>query len=254
MTPLITKLLPINKITNIAIESTNISNSNIKNLELEKETKLKDLEKLKKLKSSKGEIISPFDGIVNKIRIDLGGITSKEAILILEDLTSESQLEIDTDVNNKNSISIGDVVSVNGITEEQKNLTYDEATISSINEDIENNILKVIVDLKNSDFEYGSIATMTKTIQSETYMDCIPVSALREENNNYFILIVDEQDSILGREKVAKKVYVTVEDKNNEFAALKEGTLSSDTKIIISSSKNIIDGSRIKFEEDTYSN
>ena len=55
---------------------------------------------------------------------------------------------------------------------------------------------------------------------------------------------------MLGNEKVAKKYEVQVEKKDNEFAALKDGTLSRNEQVIIKSNKIIEDGDRVRLENE----
>ena len=54
----------------------------------------------------------------------------------------------------------------------------------------------------------------------------------------------------LGEVLVARKTYVNVKDKNSSTAALENGDLSSDQKIVTSSDREISSGSRIRLLEE----
>ena len=86
-------------------------------------------------------------------------------------------------------------------------------------------------------------------VQIETskkmYSGCIPLEALhQEEGNQYYVYTTDEKKTILGTEVIARRVDVTVEYKGDRYAAVKG--LSVNQNIILSSSKQISDGGRIK--------
>lgn len=77
------------------------------------------------------------------------------------------------------------------------------------------------------------------------YSGCIPLEALhQEEGNQYYVYTTDEKKTILGTEVIARRVDVTVEYKGDRYAAVKG--LSVNQNIILSSSKQISDGGRIK--------
>ena len=48
---------------------------------------------------------------------------------------------------------------------------------------------------------------------------------------------------------MARKVEVTVRDKNNSYAALEEGSLSSEQQVIISTDREISEGSPVRLQE-----
>ena len=50
--------------------------------------------------------------------------------------------------------------------------------------------------------------------------------------------------------KFWKKYEVQIEKKDNEFAALKEGTFSRGEQVIISSNKTVEDGDRVRLENE----
>ena len=65
--------------------------------------------------------------------------------------------------------------------------------------------------------------------------------------NQYFIYVMEEQDTVFGMELVAREVPVTVLDKNEQYVAVEE-VISGE--VIVSSDKDIADGSRVKIEEE----
>lgn len=57
---------------------------------------------------------------------------------------------------------------------------------------------------------------------------------------------MEEEQGVMGKELVAKRYEVKVQDKNSVNAALEDGLLTSEQEIISSSSRSIGDGSRVR--------
>ena len=87
------------------------------------------------------------------------------------------------------------------------------------------------------------------TKKSQAYPLTVPLSALHlDEKNQSYVLAAEEYASIMGDGMRARKVPVTVLEKNEAYAALAQGTLESSQEIIVSSNKTIEDGSLIRVE------
>lgn len=63
------------------------------------------------------------------------------------------------------------------------------------------------------------------------------------------MLVVEETETVLGTERIARRVDVTVLDKNEEYAALQEGTLTAEQDIITGADRNVEPGGRVRLEE-----
>ena len=98
-------------------------------------------------------------------------------------------------------------------------------------------------------FPVGSSVSVLISNKSETFSYCIPLRCLRmNAEGQYFVYLTEEQDTVLGKELVAKEMIVTVLDKNSRYAAI-EGSYLSGRPIIESVNKVISDGSRVKIIE-----
>ena len=105
-------------------------------------------------------------------------------------------------------------------------------------------MLDVTINLPTDLMEMGTTAEMEVMKKSETYKSCIPLSALHYDNKQAYVLVVEERETVLGTELAS-----TVEDKNDQYAALQEGVLTSDQKVISSSDKTVEPGGRIRLEK-----
>lgn len=62
--------------------------------------------------------------------------------------------------------------------------------------------------------------------------------------------VTDTENTVLGTVMTARKVEVTVKDKNQITAALEEGTLSTDQAVIVQADRTLADGSRVRIAEN----
>lgn len=101
----------------------------------------------------------------------------------------------------------------------------------------------------NVEPEGGEIFTWTiETPSEKEYEQIIPLSALREDVAEAYCLVLDKEQQMLGTVEVAKRVPVTVLEKDGEKAAV-NSTLRDTDRLIISSEKYIEEGDRIRPEE-----
>lgn len=94
--------------------------------------------------------------------------------------------------------------------------------------------------------ENGSFSLVRKT---DTYTECVPLAAIHSENQEDYVYYVENQETILGTELVAKRRKVKVLDRDEEFAALETGTFTDEEVIIVEADKEFEIGSRVREEE-----
>ena len=82
------------------------------------------------------------------------------------------------------------------------------------------------------------------------YSCCVPLSALYQENGKVYVYVTDTENTVLGTVMVARKVEVTVQDRNQTTAALGEGSLSTNQAVIVQADRELKDGSRVRISEN----
>ena len=82
----------------------------------------------------------------------------------------------------------------------------------------------------------------------QEYEQIIPLSALREDTAGAFCLILAEEKSMLGTVQTAKRIPVTVLEKDAQKAAV-TSTLKESDQIIASSEKYVEEGERVRIKE-----
>ena len=90
-------------------------------------------------------------------------------------------------------------------------------------------------------------ATVTATIQGEKQPCIVPAAAVHQSNTGYYVLSVEERSTILGTQNVVLSLPVTVIETGDATAAV-SGTVDNTTQIIVSSTRAIQAGDRVKID------
>ena len=207
----------------------------------------KELAKLQPLLDASGKIVSEKEGIVTSVVAENGGVTT-DTIASIADKNEGYKFVGEIDKSNRTLVKQGQTVALNlgssGIIE---NLTIDSISKNDDNPDT----LKVTVVLPVGIGEIDESGEIIVSSKSKKYGTCVPLAALRQgDGNSYYVLVVTEKETVLGEELTAKKVDVKVEKRDGEYAAVSDGSLGRNDKIIIDSNKTIEDGDRVRLETE----
>ena len=207
----------------------------------------KELAKLQPLLDASGKIVSEKEGIVTSVVAENGGVTT-DTIASIADKNEGYKFVGEIDKSNRTLVKQGQTVALNlgssGIIE---NLTIDSISKNDDNPDT----LKVTVVLPVGIGEIDESGEIIVSSKSKKYDTCVPLAALRQgDGDSYYILVVTEKETVLGEELTAKKVDVKVEKRDGEYAAVSDGSLGRNDKIIIDSNKTVEDGDRVRLETE----
>lgn len=214
---------------------------------IEREQKELELGKLERLEEMEGKVLAPVKGVVTKVALTTGDRTPDGTAVLLADLSSGSKFKAQIPSEQEKYVARKDQVILkpgNG-GKEIEGLTID--SIRTSEED--SNMLDVTINLPSDTLEMGTAADMEVTKKSDTYSCCIPLSALHYDDRQAYVLVAEESKTVLGSELTARRIDVTVQDKNNQYAALEEGVLTGDQKIISNSDRTVEPGGRIRLED-----
>lgn len=87
-----------------------------------------------------------------------------------------------------------------------------------------------------------------ETASDKEYEQIIPLCALREDQNESYCLILAEEEQMLGTVQTAKKVPVTVLEKDGKSAAV-TSALTLEDQVITASEKYVTEGDRVRLKE-----
>lgn len=202
------------------------------------------LSKLLALKEAEGKITAPVRGMVTQIAITTGDFTTNGTAIRLADTSEGSRLVATVDKSDQKYVSKGSAVNISVSGSKEKITDYTVSNVAANEED--NTLLDVTIELPEGVLEAGTSAEIEIVQKSKNYNTVLPIQALHEEQNVYYVFIVQEEQGVMGTELVAKRYEVEVVDKNSTSAALAEGMLTGDQQIVNSSSRVIEDGSRVR--------
>lgn len=204
-----------------------------------------ELEKYQKILDAEGKIYAEEEGIITEIRVSPGERTGDGAAIVYADLESPLQFCFSLTKEQKKYVNLGD----------QAKLTIEGSTVDVTVDHIEQNessseIYEVTVFLPEGVGTINQSGSLECEQQSEIYSCVIPIDALNEDSNKRkFVYILSERSGILGTELAAEQVYVKVLDQNESYAAIEEGSLDSDTELIVGTTKALEDRTVVRYKE-----
>lgn len=226
-----------------AAEATDGSLENAAQELLDAQEELLDLQELLEVG---GQICAPTDGVVKEIRAGTGSSTTQEAALILYEKTGQLRMTGSIREEEVQYVTVGQKVAVTGSSKKE----IKDAVVENVKEDGQNEGLRqVSILLPENALNIGESADFTISAEEGPYSTCVPLSALMEENGIYSVYVMDVKDSVLGKVQTVRKVTVDVLDKSESMAALADGSLSSQQKIIVDTDREITEGSRVRLQE-----
>lgn len=235
-----------------AIEDANAPQGNDSTGEIDAITREQEelkLSKLERLWDVGGKVTAPIDGVITKVNLITGERTPDGTAMLMSDISAGNKLVVQVDKAKEKYIARGDSVKIKANSKDRQ--TFEGLTVDNVQEnEKDEELLDVTVQLPADSLEAGMSATMEAVRTSDTYDSCIPIQALYAENGKYFVYVLEESSSVLGTELTARKVNVTVLDKNETSAALGPGSVSSEQQVIISADKSLTDGGRARLKEE----
>lgn len=223
------------------------SDSTLEQYEITRQQEELSLNKLLELQAAEGKIKAPVRGIVTKIMITVGDFTSEGTAVRMADVSGESYLTVAVDRADEEYISQGSNVEIEASGKKEKLSNY---TVTSITENKEDPTqLDVRIDLPKGILEAGTLADVEIIQKPENYVATLPVEALHEESKGYYVLVLEEEQGVLGMELAVRRLDVEILDKNGTVAALAEGVLSGEQEVVRGSNRIIKEGERVRKKE-----
>lgn len=205
------------------------------------------LDKLQDLQKAGGKVMAPVGGMVTQIAVTTGDFTTEGTAVRLADTSQGNRLVATVDKSNETYVQKGGQVTISPAGSKEKIQDFTISNVSVNKED--NTLIDISVDLPNGVLEPGTSAQIEIVQKSSQYSAVIPVQALYEEQSGYYVLLLREQQGVMGQELVAERIEVQVLDKNSTNVAIQEGLLTAEQEIICVSSRSIGDGSRVRRAE-----
>lgn len=215
---------------------------------LEQEALELEITKLERLEKENGQIKAPIAGIITKLSLTTGDKTPDGMAVLMADTSAGNKFTAQIPAGQEKYIARNDEVTLKPSGAGKQPITGLKVESVSMNEASED-MLDVTVNLPADALEIGEAAEFKVEKISKAYPLCVPIGAVNEDSKEKFVYVLQETDSVLGTELTVRKVAVKILDKNESYAALEEGSISSDQKIITGSDKNLSEGSRVRLND-----
>ena len=87
--------------------------------------------------------------------------------------------------------------------------------------------------------------SITGDLWQSDYDLCIPMSALRQDSDGYFVYVMETTQTLMGIDKRVVRRDIYIENTDGRYAAV-SGDISSNDQVILSSSKPLSDGDSVR--------
>ena len=206
--------------------------------EIELEQKELALSKLQKLEKAQGKIMAPIRGVITKIALTTGDRA---------DLSSGCKFVAQVPREQEKYIARKDAATLIG--GDDKKIEGLEIASVQMNEENQEQ-LDVTVNLPADTLSMGQAATLEVSRKAGSSRSCVPLETLHYDSQQAYVWVAEESQTVLGTEMTARRVDVTVLDKNEKYAAIQEGDLTPEQKLVQSSDRSVEPGGRIRLEEE----
>lgn len=232
-----------------------LSGLSIESMRIDLKQKKKEWEEINKLLEESGKVKATASGVVLEASLTIGMQTSGQEYLVIG--TGNDRFTANVEPEEAVYLEAGDEViltskgtqkSLKGTIQEIQTGTILENDSSGQESSDSGDKTQMLVKLEKNDLAIGTIMTYKIVKESESNYDTvIPLTALREDSQGKYVLILRQEQTVLGIEWITAKVAVTILDQDFSNAAV-ESALMSDDQIITGSSKSIQEGDRVRME------
>lgn len=87
--------------------------------------------------------------------------------------------------------------------------------------------------------------SITGDLWQSDYELCVPMSALRQDSDGYFVYVMETTQTLMGIDKRVVRRDIYIENTDGRYAAV-SGDISSNDQVILSSSKPLSDGDSVR--------
>ena len=197
-------------------------------------------------KSIGTEITSPISGTVTDIAVTAGTtVNANDVMMTIQPENKAYVLQFSVTENQAKKVRVGD-------TAEVLNNWYGNdvsAVVSAIRKDSQNRSNSIIICEMKGDVSVGDSYTLSIGEQSSNYDTIVPTSAIREDSNGKFILIIESKSTPLGNRYYARRVDVDVITSDDTKSAV-TGALEGYEYVITTTTKPIKENEQVRLASE----
>ena len=205
--------------------------------------KQRQLNELMTLKNQAGKVKAHMSGTVTSVQITVGQQTGDTSAFLIADTSGGMRFTTQISKEDAAYVMAGDLVTLQA--NEKK---YEDLEVLST-ENAEDELVKVTVYVPKKTLSLGEQASMEISKFSKEYSITVPITAVHTENEKNFVYMMKKEKGTLGDMHVARKVNVTIEEKNETTAALSTDSLTENDEVIIDTNGMISSGEKVRLTE-----
>ena len=224
------------------------------------EAERKELQRLQSYQAAGGKICAERDCTVLQAGVQAGAVTSGSEVFVTgsggfrlkgwakptdrEKLRTGLETEIQLEAGKKKTVKIESIETDTGGTGTGSGAGENAGDPASQSQIYWTSPLPENVKVQNGDSFTWSIEAPSE----KEYEQIIPLEALREDMNEAYCLVLAEEEQMLGTVQVARRVPVTVLEKDARSVAV-TSALTQDDQVIAASEKYVSEGDRVRLRE-----
>jgi len=202
-----------------------------------------EVEKLQ-AKSIGTEITSPISGTVTDISVTAGTtVNANDVMMTIQPENKAYVLQFSVTENQAKKVRVGDTAEI------LNNWYGNDVSVSAIRKDPQNRSNSMIICEMKGDVSVGDSYTLSIGEQSSNYDTIVPTSAIREDSNGKFILIIESKSTPLGNRYYARRVDVDVITSDDTKSAV-TGALEGYEYVITTTTKPIKENEQVRLASE----
>lgn len=264
--PLVSASLPKQGNLSFTIEgTTEVSYSHVESIYADVDGRVKEILVQAGDEVQKGQILMQFElagtgetkgivaenaGIITAIGVKKGMYVSSMQNTILYVIAEKSEEWIVPIIFTEEQLEYADAESIVNVqvADVDESFTGTIQSVVSYAGEIETGYQANVMLISDNMELAGKRAKVTIKKVSEQYDTIIPAAALRKDSNGYYVLVLQEEDSVLGSGYIAYRMSVDLLDSDETYCAVRG--LPTDESVIIASTSEISNGSKVYYEGD----
>lgn len=214
---------------------------NIEELQIDIIKLTREIEQLQEMIEAEGYVYATENGMVSKIELEEGHISSGTEKLILEKAVDRFQFELSKD--EVGQLAVGDVcmITVEGKARDFQGMI----TCMKEEEDTVEITCEEAGDISWDGCRLNQQGLVKIKKKTEEYYACVPIHAILCKNGEYYCRVVTWQDTLLGKEQIVEEERVVIVDQDSAYAAI-TGNVHEESDIVLEYDKVLTRGDRVR--------
>lgn len=220
----------------------------VESYEIDIKAKKAQVEKLNLLKKENGVVSAKCSGIISEIAAIEGKATTSEYAIAIS--TGDLKINCKLDKKQGKFIYEGDEfeASFSGKKDKIKALVESVEYKTDEKDASRGEIAQVILNLPEGEYSLGQSVELKMNKVSDKYENIVPISVIRSDSIGKFVLILEENEGMLGTEYKAVRRNIEVIESDDTKSAV-QGDITNVDQIINGSNKNIEEGNVVRISK-----